>query len=114
MCVSHGICKGSVLQAPDAVAGTYPGYRGGKWQMTRAESDSGPYNNIPRLQLLVIDEANDGQEDGVPRGRLDDGALALALRVQVNVATLLLLALFRLNVQQLCGARRKGVCVVVV
>jgi hypothetical protein len=37
----------------------------------------------------VVDEADEGEEDGLPRGRLDDGRLANARGVQIDVGALL-------------------------
>jgi hypothetical protein len=35
----------------------------------------------------VVDQTNEGQEDGLSRGSLDDGGLANTSRVQVDVCT---------------------------
>ena len=52
-----------------------------------------------------VDESDEREEDGLPRRGLDDGALALALRVEVDVGALAGLVLVRVNVQDLCDSR---------
>lgn len=52
-----------------------------------------------------VDESDEREEDGLPRRGLDDGALALALRVEIDVGTLAGLVLIRVNVQDLCDRR---------
>jgi hypothetical protein len=42
-------------------------------------------NQVTGLQLLVVDETDERQEDGLSCGGFDDGGLAYAGRVQVDV-----------------------------
>lgn len=45
-------------------------------------------NEVSWLERLGGDESDEGEEDGLTSGSLDDGALALALRVQVDIGSL--------------------------
>jgi hypothetical protein len=58
-------------------------------------------DQVCRFERVGVHEAHDGQEDGLPRGRLQHDALAAALAVQVHVGAVLLLVLLRLHVQDL-------------
>ena len=57
-------------------------------------------DQIARLELFWLYEANHRQKVGLTRRCLDDGALAFALRVQVHVGALFFVAL-RVNVEYL-------------
>ena len=48
-------------------------------------------HQVARLEFVRVNQTDDGQEDGLPRGRLQHHSLAAALRVQVHVAAVLLL-----------------------
>ena len=59
------------------------------------------------LQLFVVNKPNDWQEDGLPGACLENSTFPLALSINIGVATIFLLLLVWLHIQNLQRSNKK-------